>query len=119
MTLADPPRSVHVSRRELFIAFLKVGVSGFGGVLPFARRMLVDERKWLTEMQFNEVLSLGQFLPGQNIVNVSIMVGRRFQGIAGSLAATLGLMLLPLAMILSLAALYGQIEQFERVRSAT
>ena len=98
---------------------MKVGVSGFGGVLPFARRMLVEERKWLTEAEFTDVLSLGQFLPGPNIVNVSIMVGRRFQGAGGSLAATLGLMLLPLAVILALAALYGQLAQFERVRSAT
>ena len=101
------------------MAFMKVGVSGFGGVLPFARRMLVDQRKWLTEAEFNEVLSLGQFLPGPNIVNVSIMVGRRFQGAGGSLCATLGLMLLPLAVILALAALYGELAQFERVRSAT
>jgi chromate transporter len=119
MTLTEPPRRLHVTRRELFVAFMQCGVSGFGGVLPFARRMLVDERKWLTELEFNEVLSLGQFLPGPNIVNVSIMVGRRFQGIGGSLAAVLGLMLLPLAIILSLAALYGQVEQYERVRSAT
>src|SRR3954469_14522823 len=100
MTLTDAPPRLHATRRELFVAFLKTGISGFGGVLPFARRMLVDERKWLTELEFNEVLSLGQFLPGPNIVNVSIMVGRRFQGAGGALAAVCGLMLLPLAMIL-------------------
>ena len=73
--------------RELFFGFMQVGVSGFGGVLPFARRMLVEERRWLTADEFNEVLSLGQFLPGPNIVNVSVIVGRRFHRVAGSIVA--------------------------------
>ena len=113
---ASPP---HITTRELFVGFLKVGLSGFGGVLPFARRMLVDKRRWLTEPEFNEVLSLSQFLPGPNIVNVSIIIGRRFQGPTGAFAATLGLMLMPLIIILLLAALYGQFAQFDAVRGAS
>ena len=119
MAIIDPLAHVHVTRSDLFTSFMKVGVSGFGGVLPFARRMLVDDRRWLTELQFNEVLSLSQFLPGPNIVNVSIIVGRRFHGVSGSFAATLGLMLLPLAIILVLAAVYGQVAQFDAVRGAS
>src|SRR5260370_38542884 len=84
-----------VSSTDLFVGFLKVGMSGFGGVMPFARRMLVEERRWLSEREFTEVLSLSQFLPGPNIINVSIIVGSRFAGPAGSLAASLGLMLMP------------------------
>lgn len=117
-TTEASPASSHVTTRELFVGFLTVGLSGFGGVLPFARRMLVDKRRWLTELEFNEVLSLAQFLPGPNIVNVSIIVGRRFQGPIGALAATLGLMLMPLIIILLLAALYGQFAQIEAVRGA-
>lgn len=117
-TTEASPVSPHVTTRELFVGFLKVGLSGFGGVLPFARRMLVEKRQWLTEQEFNEVLSLSQFLPGPNIVNVSIIVGRRFQGPIGALAATLGLMLMPLIIILLLAALYGQFAQIEAVRGA-
>lgn len=108
-----------VTTRELFIGFLKVGLSGFGGVLPFARRMLVEERRWLTELEFNEVLSLAQFLPGPNIVNVSVIVGRRFQGATGSLAATSGLMLMPLVIVLLLAMLYVQFAQIPAVQSAS
>ena len=119
MDLTEAPARLHVTKRDLFVSFMKVGISGFGGVLPFARRMLVEQRKWLTELEFNEVLSLSQFLPGPNIVNVSIIVGRRFHGVAGSLAATVGLMLLPLVIILVLAAVYGQFAHIERVRSAT
>ncbi|MEP6610027.1 MAG: chromate transporter [Burkholderiaceae bacterium] len=115
--MTDPP--LLVSTRDLFEGFLKVGLSGFGGVLPFARRMLVEQRRWLTELEFNEVLSLSQFLPGPNIVNVSVIVGRRFQGALGALAATLGLLLMPLVIIISLAALYGRFAQFDAVRGAS
>lgn len=90
----------------LFTAFLTVGLSGFGGVLPFARRMLVERRAWMDEAAFNETLALCQTLPGPNIVNVSVVVGRRFAGAAGALAAVTGLMAAPMAIVLALAELY-------------
>src|SRR5512143_3135201 len=95
-----PNRQAGVSTAALFFGFLRVGVSGFGGVLPFARRMLVERERWLTEQEFTEVLSLGQFLPGPNIVNVSVIVGRRFHGPLGALVATIALMAPPLAIVL-------------------
>jgi chromate transporter len=107
-----------VGASALFFGFLKVGLSGFGGVMPFARRMIVDERRWLSEIEFLDVLSLSQFLPGPNIVNVSIIIGRRFDGVAGSLAAFTGLMLMPLVIVLALATLYAQVAQVEGVRGA-
>ena len=115
-TATTPVASLSLS--ELFLAFLKVGVSGFGGVMPFARRMIVEERRWLTEAQFLDVLSLSQFLPGPNIVNVSIIIGRRFQGVAGAIAASVGLMLMPLVVVLALATLYAQYAQIDAVRGA-
>ena len=119
MGTTDPPPALsHVSTRALFTGFLKVGISGFGGVLPFARRMLVERHRWLTEQEFTEVLSLSQFLPGPNIVNVSIIVGRRFQGPLGAVAATLGLMLLPLAVVLLLATIYAEFAEVAAVRNA-
>jgi chromate transporter len=108
-----------VTTADLFIGFLKVGMSGFGGVMPFARRMLVEERGWLSEREFTEVLSLSQFLPGPNIINVSIIVGSRFAGPAGSFAASLGLMLMPFLIVLALAALYSRFDALAAVRSAT
>src|SRR5947208_467781 len=107
------------TQRALFVAFLVVGLQGFGGVLPFARRMLVEQHRWVTEREFTEVLSLSQFLPGPNIINVSIIVGNRFRGPLGSMAATLGLMLMPFAIVLVLAALYGRFAHLEAVRGAT
>jgi len=92
----------------LFLAFLSVGLSGFGGVLPFARRMLVERRAWLSEDAFNETLALCQTLPGPNIVNVSVVVGSRFAGPMGATAAVAGLMAAPVAIVLVLATLYGR-----------
>ena len=92
----------------LFAAFLTVGLSGFGGVLPFARRMLVERRAWMGEDSFNETLALCQTLPGPNIVNVSVVVGQRFAGPVGALAAVSGLMAAPMAIVLVLAELYGR-----------
>ena len=107
------------TRRALFVGFMHVGIQGFGGVLPFARRMLVEEHRWLTEREFTEVLSLSQFLPGPNSINVAIIVGNRFRGPLGSLAASVGLMLMPFIMVLVLAALYARFADIERVRGAT
>lgn len=95
------------TRQQLFTGFFKTGLSGFGGVLPHARRMLVDDRRWLTDAQFTELLSLGQTLPGANVLNMSVVIGARFHGWRGSLIAAFGLMAAPLVIVLSLASLYG------------
>lgn len=107
-----------VSTRVLFVGFLEIGLSGFGGVMPFARRMIVEQRRWLSELEFLDVLSLSQFLPGPNIVNVAIIIGRRFRGVAGAIAASMGLLLMPLVIVLALASLYAQFSQVEAVRGA-
>jgi chromate transporter len=113
---AASPATVRTS--GLFVGFLKIGLSGFGGAMPFARRMIVDQQRWLSEQEFLDVLSLSQFLPGPNIVNVSIIIGRRFQGAGGALAACAGLLLMPLVIVLMLASLYAQFSQVEAVRGA-
>ena len=110
-----PPR---VATGALFRGFLIIGVSGFGGVMPFAHRMLVERRRWLTEREFTEALSLSQFLPGPNIVNLSVIVGRRFQGAVGALVATVGLLLMPLVIVLILASLFAEFAHIDAVRGA-
>lgn len=92
--------------KALFLGFSSIGLSGFGGVLPFARRILVEERAWLTAEEFNSHLGLCQFLPGPNVINLSVVVGARYRGIAGSVAAVAGLMTGPMAIVLVLALLY-------------
>ena len=114
----QPTAPIQVTTGALFWGFLKIGVSGFGGVLPFAHRMLVERTRWLTEQQFTEGLSLAQFLPGPNIVNLSVIIGRRFQGPIGAAAATLGLMLMPLVIVLLLAMLFAEFAHVDAVRGA-
>jgi chromate transporter len=102
----------------IFTGFFMIGVRGFGGVLPWARRTIVEERKWLSATEFTEVLGLCQFLPGGNIINVSIAVGSRFRGGPGAVAAILGLMLAPVAIVIGLGAIYDQFAEQPVVRRA-
>lgn len=95
----------------LFTAFTRLALQGFGGVLPIAQRELVERRRWLTHEQFLELLSIGQVLPGPNVVNLSLMVGDRFFGWRGALAAMAGMLAAPMALVLLLAALYGRVDQ--------
>jgi chromate transporter len=101
---------------DLFLAFLVVGLSGFGGVLPFARRTLVERRGWLSEADFNETLALCQSLPGPNIVNMSVVVGSRFAGPRGAVACLTGLVVAPVALVLVLATLWGRFGATGQVR---
>lgn len=101
---------------ELFVGFLIVAMSGFGGVLPFARRVFVERRRWLNEREFAEALALCQFLPGPNIVNMSIIVGSRFHGIGGAVAAAAGLVIVPLFIMMGCGALYARYGDLEQLR---
>jgi chromate transporter len=94
--------------RALFLGFSSVGLSGFGGVLPFARRMLVEQKRWMTPEEFNAQLGLCQFLPGPNVVNLAVVVGKRYGGVAGAIVAPLGLLAAPFAIVLLLALLYDR-----------
>ena len=94
--------------RALFLGFSSVGLSGFGGVLPFARRMLVDVQQWMTAEEFNAQLGLCQFLPGPNVINLAVVVGKRYGGLAGAIVAPVGLLAGPLAIVLLLALLYDR-----------
>ena len=93
---------------ELFDAFSRIGLAGFGGVLPWVRRMLVEQKHWLSAEEFNTLLGLCQFLPGPNVINLSVIVGRRFHGPAGALAASTGLMAGPMVIIIGLAMAYDR-----------
>jgi chromate transporter len=98
-----PPKNL----RELFLGFLSIGARSFGGVMPWAHRVMVEERRWLNEADFAETIGLCQFLPGPNIGNASIVLGKRWFGVAGSLVAFLGLFALPFVWVLVLYALYA------------
>jgi len=93
---------------ELFLAFNRLALQGFGGVLPVAQRELVERQRWLTKAEFVELLSLGQILPGPNIVNMALIFGDQHFGWRGALASLAGLLLAPLAIVLGLTLLARQ-----------
>ena len=109
----DPGQpSAPIPARALFAAFFIAGISGFGGVLPFARRVIVERRRWLTPAEFADLFALCQFMPGPNIVNFAAVLGARNAGLRGALASLAGLLAAPvtIAMIAGLAfARYGAI----------
>jgi chromate transporter len=111
-TTADETRP-HPSLPQLFLGFLSIALSGFGGTLVFARHIMVEKRRWLTDREFTETLSLCQFLPGPNICNMSIRVGARFQGWPGSIVSFLGLTLVPFLIVVTLGWLYDRYSGFE------
>lgn len=93
-------------------------MQGFGGVLAVAQRELVDRRRWLTREEFVDAYSLAQLLPGPNVVNLSLMLGDRFFGWRGAMAAIGGMLLVPLVVVLVLAASYNGLSDYPAVAGA-
>lgn len=115
---ADGAPARPASLRQLFLVFSGLALRGFGGVLPWAQRVLVDDRRWLTRDEFVEVLAFGQLLPGPNVCNVALMVGDRWFGWRGAVVALAGMLLAPAAVVLGLALLYSQVAHDPVVRRA-
>jgi chromate transporter len=98
-----PDDPIRPTVAQLFLTYFRIGLIGFGGVNAWARRVIVEERRWLTEQEYAEVLGLGQALPGPNALNVAIQLGERWRGAAGAIAAPVGLFAGPLALLALLA----------------
>jgi chromate transporter len=109
---AAPPPGV----TELFLAFAKMSLAGFGGVLVWARRAIVEQHRWMTPDEFNEAFALCHFLPGPNIVNLSVVFGARFRGVPGAAAAFAGLLGPPVVIVTLLAALYAEFGDIDALR---
>src|ERR1700729_109649 len=113
--LKSPPSLI-----ELFVAFAKMSLAGFGGVLLWARRGIVDQHKWMTADEFNETFALCHFLPGPNLVNLTFVLGSRRRGLPGSFAAFSGLVGAPALIMLVMGSLnrrYGEIVALRRILS--
>jgi chromate transporter len=118
MSKSAPPSAARPSLLELFNAFAVVSISGFGGALPWARRMIVERKRWMTAQEFAEAFALSQFLPGPNVINFSVVFGSRFGGAAGAAVALAGLLGPPLLIVMALAVLYahyGDLEALSRI----
>jgi chromate transporter len=100
----------------LFVAFARMSLAGFGGVLVFARRAIVEEHRWMSAEEFNETFALCHFLPGPNIVNLTVVFGSRFRGLLGAAAAFTGLIGPPVIIVTILAVLYARFGEVDTLR---
>ncbi|MFN9644759.1 MAG: chromate transporter [Cyanobacteriota bacterium] len=92
---------------QLFTGFLRVALSSFGGGLSvWSERILVEERRWLTNDAFLTGLTIARLLPGPNQINLAVYVGARFHGLRGALVALCGMLLLPFGLLMAVGMAY-------------
>ena len=106
------------SVRALFWAFSWLALQGFGGVLTVVQRELVDKKQWLTLEDFVEDWAVAQIMPGANVVNLSLIVGDRYFGWRGALAALAGMLALPLVVVLVLTVSLSGVADLPLVQGA-
>jgi chromate transporter len=106
------------SKTDLFLSFTWLALQGFGGVLAVVQRELVEKKQWMTRDQFVEDWAVAQIMPGPNVVNLSMMIGGRYFGLPGALAALAGMLAAPLVIVLLLAALYGSVADSATAQAA-
>lgn len=114
MPIASPPPT----KRDLFLGFVKIGMFGFGGVAAYARHVIVEQRGWLTDGDYLDVLGVGQALPGPNTMNAAILIGHRFHGAAGAALGVAGQLLIPLAVVVGFSELYDRFAAHADVAAA-
>ncbi len=108
----------NVGRFELFMAFSRISLSSFGGAIFWARRELVERRRWLGEREFVDIFTLGQLLPGPNVLNLTVIVGHRFAGWTGAMAAVAGFLGWPCLMVIGMGILYQRYGTVPQVQEA-
>ena len=113
-----PDRPRPASLGDLFVSFTVLALQGFGGVLPVVQREIVERKRWLTHEEFIEDWAVAQIMPGPNVVNLAMMIGARWFGLAGALTAMAGLIAVPLVLVLLLAALHARFADSPAVAGA-
>jgi chromate transporter len=106
------------SLTDLFLSFTVLALQGFGGVLAVVQRELVEKKRWMTREEFVEDWAVAQIMPGPNVVNLSLMIGDRYFGLRGAMAALAGMLAAPTLVVLALALLYAQYAQVPAVGQA-
>jgi chromate transporter len=101
----SPSARVAASVYDIFLEFLIIGATSFGGVVPYLRAALVTKRQWIDEKEFVEKLSISQSLPGLNATNMAVLVGEKLRGLTGSIAAVIGICL-PGAVVMYIVGVF-------------
>ena len=106
------------SLTDLFVSFTLLALQGFGGVLAVVQRELVEKKCWMTREEFVEEWAVAQIMPGPNVVNLSLMIGARYFGFKGAMAALAGMLVAPLMIVLLLALGYAQFADYPGAQGA-
>ncbi|MES3024231.1 MAG: chromate transporter [Pseudomonadota bacterium] len=114
----SPERPRPQSPADLFWSFTALALQGFGGVLAVVQRELVERKKWLSQEEFLEDWAVAQIMPGPNVVNLSLMIGARYFGLPGALAALAGMLAMPLVVVLLLVNLHARFADNEAIAGA-
>jgi chromate transporter len=112
------PAGGRITLRALFVCFLTISMLGFGGPIVWARRILVERYGWLDDRELAEIIGLCQFLPGPNMVCITVCVGLKFRGWAGALTALAGFIVIPWTIAFALGSLYLQYTDIAAVQGA-
>ena len=110
-----------ISLVSLFLTFAKIGVMTFGGgyaMLPILQREVVESRQWATDEELADYYAVGQCTPGIIAVNTATFIGFRARGVAGGIAATLGVVFPSLCIIMALATVIAQFAENIYVQKA-
>jgi chromate transporter len=122
ITFMNPPlpqdRPQPRSLTDLFLSFTVLALQGFGGVLAVVQLELVERKRWLTREEFIEDWAVAQIMPGPNVVNLSMMIGSRYFGLRGALAALAGMLVFPLIVVLLMALAYSRFADHPGVAGA-
>ena len=113
----DQPRPQSLT--DLFVSFTLLALQGFGGVLAVVQRELVEKKGWMTREEFIEDWAVAQIMPGPNVVNLSLMIGGRYFGLKGAMAALAGMLAAPLIIVLLLALVHAQFADHPGIAGAT
>lgn len=116
--VTDETRAQPTSLTDLFVSFTMLALQGFGGVLAVVQRELVEKKRWMTREEFIEEWAVAQIMPGPNVVNLSLMIGARYFGFKGAMAALAGMLTAPLVVVLLLALVYAQFAGHPGVQGA-
>ena len=116
--VSTPVTAQPKSLTDLFVSFTLLALQGFGGVLAVVQRELVEKKRWLTREEFVEDWAVAQIMPGPNVVNLSLMIGARYFGFKGAMAALAGMLVAPLFVVLAVAVVYAQFAEHPAVLGA-
>lgn len=113
---SNGPPTPKVTLADLFLGFLQIGLYGFGGLAAISRHVIVEKRKWMSEQDYAALFGICQALPGGNVINVATILGDRYCGLTGAIAAVVGLFAAPLVLLVVLATAYDQIADLPDVK---